>query len=158
LSGVGAAKYPGRWNRVGQEAIYTSVEMGVPVLERLVHTSKELIPSNLSMMTVYVREDWIKIGNALVDRASGGWMAFYRTLGEAKASFQDPAGDFGGLLRGTSGAEKPFAIAVPSVVVPRWNVVLYPAGLGFWRHVSLESIDTYEFDPRLFPEDTPLEV
>lgn len=40
LSGVGAAFAPGRWNREGQEAIYTSTEVGVPVLERLVHTPK----------------------------------------------------------------------------------------------------------------------
>ena len=40
LSGIGAALYPGRWNQPGQEAIYTSTEVSVPVLERLVHTPK----------------------------------------------------------------------------------------------------------------------
>lgn len=36
LSGIGAAFAPGRWNRRGQDAIYTSTEVGAPVLERLV--------------------------------------------------------------------------------------------------------------------------
>jgi len=51
----------------------------------------------------------------------------------------------------------PFAVAVPSVIVPAWNVVLYPKGIGFWDHVSLESLEPFEFDPRLFPENTPVE-
>ena len=52
LSGMGAAFAPGRWNRLGEEAIYTSTEMGVPLLERLVHTPKDLIPSNLAIMRI----------------------------------------------------------------------------------------------------------
>jgi hypothetical protein len=39
-----------------------------------------------------------------------------------------------------------------------WNVVLYPAGKGFWDHVRLENIELFEFDSRLFPENTPLEL
>ena len=51
----------------------------------------------------------------------------------------------------------PFAVAVPSVIVPAWNVVLYPQAPGFWDHVSLESVEPFEFDPRLFPDGTPVE-
>lgn len=54
LSGVGAALAPGRWNREGEEAIYTSTEIAVPVLERLVHTPKDIIPSNLALMKIRV--------------------------------------------------------------------------------------------------------
>jgi hypothetical protein len=50
-----------------------------------------------------------------------------------------------------------FAVAIPSVIVPVWNVVLYPEGVGFWEHVSLISLEPFEFDPRLFPEETPIE-
>jgi hypothetical protein len=52
----------------------------------------------------------------------------------------------------------PFAVAVPSVIVPVWNVVLFPQGRGFWDHVSLESVEPFEFDPRLFPDDIAKEA
>jgi hypothetical protein len=51
------------------------------------------------------------------------------------------------------GGIHPFAIAIPSVVVPVWNVVLYPTASGFRDHVLLESVEPFEFDPRLFPDD-----
>jgi len=53
---------------------------------------------------------------------------------------------------------KPLAIARPSVIVPVWNVVLFPAGGGFWDHVALETVEPFEFDPRLFPDNTPIEI
>jgi hypothetical protein len=34
-----------------------------------------------------------------------------------------------------------------------WNVVLYPGAPAFWNHVHLESVEPFEFDPRLFPEE-----
>jgi RES domain-containing protein len=150
LSGAGAAFAPGRWNRVGQEAIYTSVEMGVPVLERLVHTPKDLIPANLAVMKIRVSGEWEAQENALVDSRTGGCLWIYRDLAAAKARFAGNPRWFGGGVN-------PFAVAVPSVVVPVWNVVLYPQGVGFWDHVSLENIEAFKFDPRLFPEGAETE-
>lgn len=51
----------------------------------------------------------------------------------------------------------PLAVAVPSVIVPVWNVILFPQANAFWDHVSLESIEPFDFDPRLFPDQTPKE-
>lgn len=143
LSGAGAAFAPGRWNRLGEEAIYTSTEMGVPVLERLVHTPKYLIPSNLAMMKILVSGSWQQpYPNYVMDPQTGGCIWFYRDLATAKSDFND-------LVR----VLRPFAVAVPSIIVPVWNVVLYPQRRGFWEHVSLENVEPFEFDPRLFPED-----
>lgn len=77
-------------------------------------------------------------------------MWFYQDLGTARRDFQNGPHLF-------AAGVNPFAIAVPSVIVPAWNVVLYPQGAGFWDHVSLESVDPFEFDPRLFPEDASVE-
>jgi hypothetical protein len=44
------------------------------------------------------------------------------------------------------------------VIVPVWNVVLYPQAVGFWDHVTLEAVEPFEFDPRLFPDNTPVET
>jgi RES domain-containing protein len=145
LSGVGASTAPGRWNRFGQEAIYTSTEMGVPVLERLVHTPKDRIPSDLAMMKIRVSGQWIRQGSFLVAPNTGAMLFVAQTLLEARARH----GFFVGF--------DAFAMAVPSIIVPVWNVVLYPQGKSFWDHVSLENIEPFEFDPRLFPDDTPVE-
>jgi RES domain-containing protein len=58
LSGVGAALEPGRWNRLGTEAIYTSTQLGVPLLERLAHTPKDQIPCNLALMKIRIDGNW----------------------------------------------------------------------------------------------------
>ncbi len=150
LSGIGAAFAPGRWNRLGEEAIYTSTEMGIPVLERLVHTPKDLIPSNLALMKIRVSGNWESHKNAIIDPKTNGCFWFYRSLSEAKDAFGN------GPLMFTAGI-RPFAVAVPSVVVAVWNVVLFSQGIGFWKHVSLESVDPFEFDPRLFPDSAEKE-
>lgn len=151
LCGVGAALAPGRWNLPGEEAIYTSTEAGVPVLERLVHTPKDLIPSNLALMRIQISGQWETHKNALIDPKTNGCLWFYRSLAEAKEAFQSAPHIFAVGIN-------PFAIAIPSVIVPVWNVVLYPKGVGFWEHVSLESLEAFQFDPRLFPEDAPIEA
>jgi RES domain-containing protein len=151
LSGVGAAQAPGRWNRRGQEAIYTSTEKGVPLLERLAHTPKDLIPSNLALMTIRVSGTGVRTTDAMIDSHTGGCFWFYRTLAHAQMAFT------GTPLTSGLGVN-PFAVAVPSVIVPVWNVVLYPQAPGFWDHVALEAVERFEFDPRLFPDGTPVET
>jgi RES domain-containing protein len=151
LAGVGAARYPGRWNRPGQEAIYTSTEVGVAILETLAHLRKDLIPSDLVIMTISVSGNWVDVKNGLVDPTTKGYFWRYETVAEAKHDFDSPAPMFGGGLN-------PFAIAVPSVIVPPvplLNVVLYPRGIGFWNHVKLEDIKPFDLDSRLIFESTP---
>jgi len=53
--------------------------------------------------------------------------------------------------------QPPFAVAVPSVVVPAWNVVLYPDAPGFREHIRLRGVTAFHFDERLFPPNTPRE-
>lgn|GEM_PF-1375299 len=149
LSGIGAAEYPGRWNHSGEEAIYTSTEVGVPVLEMLAHTRKDLIPSKLALMRIKISGQWKAQKNSLVDPVTNASLWFYRSIAEAKKAFASPHRFAAGI--------SPFAVAIPSVIVPVWNVVLYPNGIGFWNHVSLENLEVFQFDPRLFPEDTPEE-
>jgi RES domain-containing protein len=148
LSGIGAAFTPGRWNAAGQEAIYTSIDPGVPILERLVHTPKELIPTNLALMKIRMHGKWrysvSDSGIAVMgDTETGGCVVIFQSLKAALAIY-------------SAGSKFPwsiaFAVALPSVVVPSWNFVLYPAANAFWEHISLVSVDPYEFDPRLFPE------
>jgi hypothetical protein len=47
--------------------------------------------------------------------------------------------------------QDPVALIVPSVIVPEYNVVLYPRATNFEPElVRIESVEEFEFDPRLF--------
>jgi RES domain-containing protein len=148
LSGIGAAVTPGRWNLAGREAIYSSTEMGVPLLERLVHTPKNVIPSNLAMMKIKLSGEWRESNeqDLYFDVNDGRSIWVFKSLARASAMFK------------ITTFRSEIAMVVPSVIVPVWNVVLYPKSPGFSDHVSLESVDKFQFDPRLFPDMAELEV
>jgi len=86
----------------------------------------------------------------LVDPRTSARVAIFPALEMAKRYFS--LFEFGGV------SDRVFAVAVPSVIVPVWNVVLYPQARGFRDQVSLQSVEPFEFDPRLFPEGTPVEA
>lgn len=85
----------------------------------------------------------------LEGQEGGGVLLLLSSLKAAHEEFREPQT----LIK----ESVPFAIALPSVIVPVWNVVLYPDAPGFWENVALESEEPFSFDPRLFPEDAPLE-
>lgn len=143
LSGIGAALSRGRWNVSGQQAIYTSMEISLTVLERLVHTPKDQIPDDLALMTIRVEGDWTR-GASLLRQGAAEFQAL-ASLNAADEFFRARA-------ENRVQPAMPFALALPSVVVPAWNVVLYPQAEGFWNHVFLVSVDPFVFDPRLFPD------
>jgi hypothetical protein len=155
LSGVGAALAPGRWNQLGEEAIYTSTEKSVTHLERLAHLPKDLAPSTPALiMKIRVSGKWEGLAtrnghSALTSRSRCGSFWFYRTLAAARFAFSSGRHSFGVGLNA-------FAVAMPSAIVPAWNVVLYPRAAGFWDHVTLESVEPFKMDPRPFSEHTPL--
>ncbi|MGP8253502.1 MAG: hypothetical protein ACLQHF_15845 [Terracidiphilus sp.] len=124
--------------------------MSLPLLERLVHTPKDLIPSNLAMMKIRLSGNWELQKNAMIDPQTGGCFWFYRDLATARDRFKDGPSYF---AVGMSA----FAVAIPSVILPVWNVVLFPQGHSFWEHISLESVDAFALDRRLFPEEAAIE-
>lgn len=154
LSGIGGALSPGRWNRKGEEAIYTSTQIGVCVLERLVHTPKTRIPTDLALMTIHLTGIWQEVDaqsfmfkrNTLHSRTSVDWV-YCPSLRNAADRYA---------LREIDGNILVFS--VPSVIVPVWNVVLYPRARGFWEHVSLVSVEPFDYDPRLFPEEAAVQL
>jgi hypothetical protein len=85
----------------------------------------------------------------------------YPSLQQANAAFpkrQPPGWTAAGRLAKLVGFDEfPLAMAVASVIVPEWNVVLYPNHYRFWDRVKLVSVAPFAFDPRLFPEGVPAE-
>lgn len=133
LSGVGAALYPGRWNQMGQEAIYTSLNQSTCVLEYLVHLDKRLIPTNLVMMHIKCSQEMT--------------LETYHSHAPAADAFQ--TGRFSGLG----------AVAVPSVVVPaEHNVVLYTGHPLTAQAFYIDTVEPFEYDTRLFLESAIREV
>ena len=58
ISGIGAAKYGGRWNKKGSSVIYTGETKEIALLETIVHTPPMLIPK-LSILTIEIPTDSI---------------------------------------------------------------------------------------------------
>jgi hypothetical protein len=100
----------------------------------------------------YPRKDGASLQgfDSFQDSKTSGCFWLYQTLAKAKYDFASPLPLFCGGLNA-------FAVALPSVIVPIWNVVLYPQGAGFWKHVELENVESFTFDAGLFPEDTSVE-
>lgn len=142
LSGIGAALAPGRWNAAGEEAIYTSSQQAGTVLECLVHTPKNKIPSDLALVTLKLTGMWrFRAGTEDTYAYEDARFTALASLKEAQTAAST-------LLHLVT---RSFAVAVPSVIVPIWNVVLYPARPGFWKHVAIETVEPFTYDPRLFP-------
>ncbi len=149
LSGQGSALYPGRWNTPGEQALYTSVEPAVCVLERLVHTPKNRIPRDLALMKISVSGTWRHVNSEISEEVeSSAFFLHFSSLHVANRIVQ---------VSHPFHSRATIALAVPSVIVPAWNVVLYPGATSFWEHVGLLSVEPFDYDPRLFPEGTPWE-
>ena len=143
FSGVGAARWGGRWNGPGVSLVYTSASPSLAALERLVHTFSVRGLANLWIYSVEVDEenslylpddalppdwgrvpvppDWHAPPLKATQRIGNDWT-------ERKASL---------LLR------------VPSVVVPgEHNYLLNPAHPA-WETVRLEPPERFHFDERV---------
>jgi RES domain-containing protein len=128
--------YPGRWNRKGQRAIYASFSKALAVVEVLAHLPTNSKPRGYSMLTITVQ------GNELMLR---------RTLEGARRWFQT----VGQVLQ--EDTEDPIGLIAPSVIVPEYNMVLYPRPVNFEPElVRIEAIEEFEFDTRLVGHALPL--
>lgn len=136
LSGLGAARFPARWNHPGQRAVYTATSQALALAEVLVHFQRDARPQGYSMLTIE-----LKAGADLVVR---------RTVQEANQWFNQ----FGTAL--SESPEDPIALVAPSVIVPEYNVVLYPRPTLFEPDfATIRSIEPFTFDQRLFDEFAP---
>ena len=142
LTGKVAALSPGRWNRHGEEAIYTSLDMATTVLERLAHTPKQKIPSNLAMMRIQFAGSWAHFGEVLTDEATGATRIMLPSLDAARRAFANPSHP----------VFQCCAVALPSIILPVWNVVLYPQRIGFWTHTTLASTEASVTTRGCFPK------
>ncbi len=135
LSGIGAEKVGGRWNRIGTRAVYCSANVSLALLEYYVHASDiGTLPAEILVAEIFIPDDFII--EHMVDLPAG-WNAYPYTSATTDF-FSDKAKsrDF-------------FALRVPSAVVGiEYNYVLNPLYRDFGQ-VVVEKFLKLPIDPRL---------
>jgi len=128
LSGLGAKKTGGRWNRKGIAALYTAENASLAVVEVLVHLDKTEIPVDYVLLEISVPDTAVL---TLQDGSSECLEALYQQGHHAL----EPDG---------------IGFSVPSVVVPNDRViVLYPEAPKS-SSLAITRVMPFTFDRRLF--------
>jgi RES domain-containing protein len=137
LDGEGARLAGGRWNPPGIPVIYMSASSSLAVLELLVHTDSDLLPTDLSIVELQI-PDTIRI--EIVDPATlpADWREY-----PAPESLQAIGARW-------SRARRAPVLAVPSAVNPmELNYLVNPDHPDASR-ATLVTARPFVFDPRLF--------
>jgi len=113
LSGEGAAKYPGRWNDVGEPVVYAAPTIALAVLETTAHIDDHGLPLNRFIVEIDVPEDvWSAREELDSDALPPEWSA----IPVGRASVQ--IGSVWLMSRRTP------ILLVPSVIIPEERAVL----------------------------------
>ena len=135
LSGEGAWRFGGRWNKAGTNCVYTAENRALTVLESLVHDTINTMPKGLSIMTLHVPDDkdLLLIPNKLPE----SWN---------RTEVSEETQQFGSAL--LEKAEY-LIIRVPSVIAPQEYNYLVNPGHPDIKKVSIADISDFSFDTRL---------
>lgn len=138
LTGTGAERSGGRWNRPGLAVVYTSSSIALACLETVVHLGAAGLPLNRYLVRIDVPDDvWQAQELRTRDALPPEWDA----IPEGSTSLD--VGD--AWLRSRRSA----LLAVPSVVVPEeLNVLLNPAHPDAAR-ISAHTLRRWHYDGRL---------
>lgn len=136
LSGAGAERSGGRWNRAGTPMLYASTSRALACLETLVHLARHPLPLNRCLIAITVPATAWRDAVDFDAAAHVGWDA-------------EPAGRVS-LEWGRSWAAGATALLarVPSIVVPEeFNVLINPAHAAI-ADVRAARQRRWNYDPR----------
>lgn len=138
LTGKGAEKSGGRWNRAGSPVVYTSTTIALSCLETVVHLNADALPFNRFLVRIDVPDAlWTARITLPVASLPVGWEA----IPHGKVSL-----DAGGNWLRTG---KCALLVVPSVIVPEeFNVLINPAHSDAAR-VTAVKVRRWFYDYRL---------
>ena len=144
LSGMGAAKRPGRWNEEGQPVLYASPSIAIAILETAAHIDDAGLPLNRYLVEITV-PDAIWALREILDTANLNptWSAIPAGRGSVK-----PGSDW---LRGMSAA----ILVVPLVIVPEEPAALINPKHPDAAHVTARVMRPIEYN-RLFRASNPV--
>lgn len=135
LSGVGATKYPGRWNAAGEHVVYAADSIALAVLETAAHIDSGGLPLNRFLIRISVPQKvWDardEVGPAKIDPA---WCA----LPAGRASAEVGSNWY---KSGNSAL-----LLVPSVIVPEARAVLINATHPDAKQITAQAIRPLEFN------------
>lgn len=135
LSGKGAALYPGRWNREGQEVIYTATNRALALVEILVHLPRSIIPKDILLQTIHVPTELATYSISPVDLLSG-WNRV-------------PPGPESQLIGSKLLLDHMIVLAPSAIIQDEWNLLINPHFSDF-SQIGLLSEEPFPFDSRLF--------
>ena len=137
LSGNGAKLYGGRWNSKGNTVIYCSGSKSLAVLELLVHTSINILPKQLRLITISVPEK-IKIQDVSIKNLPGKWKVY-------PSPFQNQIlGDKWLKSKST------LILKIPSVIIPsEFNFLINPLHKDI-SSIKIVNKEIFEVDDRLY--------
>jgi RES domain-containing protein len=136
LSGEGARRAGGRWNRIGTAVLYTAASRALATLEVLVHIPLSFVPNEYRMLTLQVPDDSLQ--TLPFDTLPDGW-AGLAPPDAAKQLISDGLAD-----------NRFLVLKVPSAIVDgEYNFLINPTHR---RAGEVRIIDNrpFLFDMRLF--------
>ena len=138
LSGKGAEKSGGRWNRPGMPAVYCATNISLACLETIVHLGAGGLPLNRTLVRIDVPDAlWAARSRRTVGDLSIGWDA----VPESKASLD--IGD--AWLKGLASA----LLEVPSAIVSEEPIVLINPRHPDAPQVTALKVRRWSYDGRL---------
>lgn len=140
LSGEGARRSGGRWNYQGIPVIYTSDSAALATLETLVHLQLNLIPLNLSSITLNLPDN-LPITKLNPQDLPVDWHHYPAPITLAK------------IANHWIEKQESVALSVPSSILPESedrNYILNPRYQDF-NFITIVRVSPYTYDSRLRP-------
>lgn len=136
LTGIGAERYGGRWNAVGEKAVYCAAHRSLALLEVLAHVRQQsLFPIDRVMLSIALPTEELDVLD--VSSLPKGWNDL--------TSYQFSASVFAKHCL----ANNKIGLKVPSAIVPEeFNVILNPLHADF-AQVKVVDKKLIEWDERL---------
>jgi RES domain-containing protein len=135
LSGNGSKLYGGRWNSVGFNAIYTTENISLAILEILVHVNKYKRPLDYHLIYIEIPE---KISTAIIDKEK------LKRAWKTDISYSQFIGDE--FLKSSN----ELLLKVPSAIVDEENNFIINPKHPDIAKVKITTSKIFEFDERLY--------
>lgn len=135
LSGTGSKLYGGRWNSIGLNAIYTTENISLAILEILVHVKKYKCPLDYYLLTISI-PDSIKQVTINQEKMKKNWKddpAYSQFMGDE-------------FLK----TKQSLVLKVPSAIVEQENNFILNPSHADATKIKIISTRLFEFDKRLY--------
>jgi RES domain-containing protein len=128
-----------RWNRKGQDVIYTGSSRSLSTLELIVHRSAIIPTVKYRVMVIFISDDDSLVHQLRISELPADWRSLraYSTLQEIGARWYS--------------SQQTLILKVPSAVIPfEYNYIINTKHPDFASKIKLVGSEDYFWDERLF--------